>query len=139
MSTYPNVTEEFARIEIDPDSSRSTLIARSNRPFTDLSITVRPMEQDTPYAVKVYFGGEIIDDHDFGDVTEEIVCQMTYSNYTFPANTGINTIPNIGSVNAEGLSVLVEITNPNDTGRSFEIYACYKACDTASFALTRND
>jgi len=65
----------------------------SDQLFKDLSLTVRPVQDSSPYTVTVYFDDQQEETHTYAVPGSRIVAQMTYPDYIFPANVGTNGPP----------------------------------------------
>lgn len=104
---------------------------RSNAPFTNLGISIIPVEDSSPYTVSVYHDGELIEEHNFPNATDEVVCHMVYPNLIFPANIGTEAIPKFiiaNKFNAPGIPIRVVIENGATAARTFYVYATYMEC-----------
>ena len=109
--------------------------ARSNVPFTNLAISVIPVQDNSPYKVSVYHLGELLETHTYPEdgIT---LCYMTYPNMIFPANAGTNAISKFydpDRFNAPGVSIRVEVENLGAAQRTFQVYATFVEFEGARF------
>ena len=114
---------------------------RSSVPFVDLTISIVPVEDNVTYTASVYHLGELLETHTYptNDLT---LCYMSYPNMIFPANIGTNAIPRFydpDRLNAEGISIRVELTNLGSEQRSFLVYATYIVLEGARFDKITQD
>jgi hypothetical protein len=116
--------------------SQSVLPVRSNAPFKNLSLSIVPCGDPSPYQVSVYHDGEIVEQHSFPDANGRVVCHMSFPNVIFPANTGTDTIPayyNTSRHYFPGIPVRVTIDNYDSRPKSFYVYACFEAFEPCAF------
>jgi hypothetical protein len=140
MSNYPIAVQAFSTITVgasgSADQQVSTAIISSNCPFSDVTLTVRPLENSAPYRVDVYQDGEVVETHSYPDASNRVVAHLTYPGVIFPANLGTSSIPKyFGAARSSpsGLSFFIEITNLSSEQRTFEVYATYLTYQTAQY------
>lgn len=110
-------------------------IIKSNVPFTDVTIVVRPLEKAAPYSVTVYMDGEVEETHTY-PTGGKIIAHLSYPDSNFPANVGTNAIPKYFSADKSapaGLSFYISVTNLDSTASTFEVYAIYQAFELCRF------
>ena len=115
------------------DAVGSVYAVRANAPFKNLSISVRPFDDPSPYQVDVYFDGELEETHNY--TTDKNVCMMNFRTYLFPANYSTNTIPKLIAGNYPGIPILVQISNFLATTKTFEVYAIYEMYEAPQYAI----
>lgn len=134
VQSYSTITAEAS------GSGNETVVVpiiKSNVPFTDVTIVVRPLESPSPYSVSVYMDGEIVETHTFPSVTGKMVAHLSYPDSNFPANIGTNAIPKYHGADKSapaGLSFYVSVSNMDSAQRVFEVYAVYQAFELCRFA-----
>lgn len=140
MSNYPVAVQAVTTITVGASGSAEQQVAvplvQSNCPFSDLTITVRPLEDSAPYRVDSYQDGEVVETHNYPDTTNKVVAHLSYPGVIFPANLGTNSIPKYYGANKSapaGLSIYIAITNMSSETRSFEVYATYLTYQTAQY------
>ena len=118
-----------------PDSIKSFPVVRSNQPFTNLSITVRPVIA-TAYTVEVLHDGEPAETHTYPGGNRTIA-EMSYPDFIFPANRGTDAIPQFVTKGfaPQGIDIYVRLTNNDVDVRSFEVSTCYAVSENCRFEL----
>jgi hypothetical protein len=113
--------------------------ARSNEPFTNLTIIVKPMEADKyscRYKVDVYHFGELAETHTYSTVGDAVVAHMMFPALMFPANVGTNAIPAFydpDRADFGGIPILVRITNLESRTHVYEVYGVFEQFDSCRF------
>jgi len=115
------------------DAVGSVYAVRASAPFKNLSISVRPVEDPSPYKVDVYFDGELEETHTY--TTDKTVCMMNFRQHLLPANYSTNTIPKLIGTHAPGIPILVQISNYLSTTKTFEVYAIYEMYEAPQYAV----
>jgi len=139
---YPIVNQVVSTVTTSASGTASVIPVRSNTPFTDLTLIVRPLEAIVTYQVDVYFNGELSESHNYPDGADRVVAHMNYPNVWFPANVGVDTIPKYFDPNRSvyiGLPVQITITNNSSGNRSFEVMALFKGYNNCVFVYTNQE
>jgi len=145
MPGYPSGVQLVGTITLGAsgqgDSVRSIFPVRSNAPFKDLSLTVRPAQDSSPYKVEVYFDNELQEEHAYPTPAGRTVANMAYPNFIFPANQGVEAIPEFNKLGyaPTGIPVEITITNYATGTRVFEIYACFVILEGCQFGIITQD
>jgi hypothetical protein len=112
---------------------------QSNVPIKNLTIIVKPIEDNSPYQVDVRFFGNLEETHTYATASDEVIAMMTFPNLMFPANVGTNAISahyDADRSDYGGLPILITIANLTaNTTRVFEVYAIFEAFEAASFGV----
>jgi len=119
-------------------SGIGAVVPGSNVPFTDLGISVIPVQVDAAYTVTVYHDGEIVETHTYPDTDDKVVCHMAYPNLIFPANIGTDSIPKYYADDRDappGVPIRVAIENLAAEQHVFRVYATFVEFATARFAV----
>ena len=145
MPGYPSGVQLVGTVTLgasgDVNSSGSIFPVRSNAPFRDLSLTVRPAEDPSPYKVEVFFDNELQEEHDYPTLTDKTITTMSYPDFIFPANQGTNAIPEYVRTGYApiGIPIEVTITNYAATTRVFEVYACFQILEGCQFGQIQQE
>lgn len=110
--------------------------ARSNAPFTQLAISILPIEACS-YKVEVYHDAELEETHTFPTAGNKYVCHMAFPNIIFPANIGTNAIPKYfgnSNKNYPGIPIAVRITSYAAVRTAFLVYCTFEEYDHCRFA-----
>lgn len=112
--------------------------ARSNSPFKNLVLQVKPLERSlsTRYVVTLYMDGEVVEEHSYTSTTDNAICNMAFPTM-FPANIGTESIPQFYDPDRQhftGSPIIVQIENLETEQRTFEVYALFEAFDHCRFA-----
>lgn len=108
---------------------------KSNEPFKNLSLTVKPVELSARYTVTVLFDGEVAEQHSF-PTGSKMICHMNFPLQIFPPNVGTDVIPaffNASQMDPQGISIAIQIRNQESTQQVFLVYACFEEFDTCRF------
>ena len=138
MSNHPVGVQATGTMTVGASGTAEMIPAQSNSPFTDLSISVIPMEAASPYTVTLYQDGEILETHTYASVTDNVVAHMAFPRLIWPANVGTNTVSkffNAGKFAPEGMPITLEITNLSGTSKVFGIYSAYAEFDAPRFLV----
>jgi hypothetical protein len=142
MPGYPSGVQVVGTITLgasgQADSIGSIFPVRSNAPFKNLSITIRPAEDPSPYKVEIFHDGELVETHDYPAPAGRTIAEIsTNFDYIFPANTGTDAIPQYQATgyDPQGIPIRVQITNYDTVGRVFEVYACYQILEGCQFSF----
>jgi hypothetical protein len=114
--------------------------ARSNEAFRDLTITIVPLEDPSPYKVEVYHDGELVETHTFSEATDRVVCHLSFPNKIFPANIGTNAISKYfqsDRKNFYGVPIRIMIENLMGSRASFIVYATAETLTTQFYEITQ--
>lgn len=115
------------------DAVGSVYAVRASAPFKNLSISVRPFDDPSPFKVDVYFDGELEESHDY--TSDRYICMMNFRSHMFPANYSTNTIPKLIGTHAPGIQISVRISNYLSTTKTFEVYAIYEMYEAPQYAV----
>jgi len=144
MPGYPSGVQLVGTVTLGAsgggDSTGSIFAVKSNAPFKNLSLTVRPVGDPSPYKVEVYFDSELQEEHDYPAPAGRTVTNMSYPDFIFPANTGTDAIPEFvrSGYAPAGIPIEVVIINYATATRVFEVYACFQILEGCQFgALTQ--
>lgn len=139
MSTFTKGIQLVSTVTVGASGGANTAwtgLVKSNTPFRNLSLTVVPLEDPSPYKVEVLHDGELEEDHTFSS-SDRIICHMSFKDFMFPANTGTNAIPKYVTPDGKdypGLGMRVRITNLSGSTRVFKVYAVFEQFgDNAAF------
>jgi hypothetical protein len=137
MSGYPVGVQAVGTITVGASGVETIFPAQSNSPFTNLSITVVPLEDISPYKVSVYQDGELLEEHSYPATDDRMIASMSYPNIIFPANTGTDAVPKFDSTKftAPGtpISVSIENLSADVVDHTFLVYATYAEFDSPRF------
>lgn len=123
-------------VTVAASGTASIIVARSNVPFKNLTVSTRPVQSDTQYQYDVFLNGELAESHNFPDNNDRVIAHSMWPNMVWPANVGTPSIPQYFDTAREdriGFPVLVRITNNEADQRVFEIYSCYEEFDAPRF------
>ena len=115
------------------DAVGSVYAVRASAPFKNLSITVRPFDDPSPFKVDVFFDGELEDSHTY--TTDKYICCMNFREFLFPANYSTNTIPKLSGRHFPGIPILVQISNYLSAVKTFEVYAVYEMYEAPQYGV----
>ena len=116
--------------------------ARSNEAFRDLTITIVPLEDPSPYTVEVYHDGELVETHTFPDASDRVVCHLSFPNKIFPANEGTRTISKYfqsDRKNFYGVPIRIMLQNLMGSPASFLVYATAETLATRFYEITQEE
>jgi len=142
MNGYLNGVQAVGTVTVTASGTAEIFPAKSNAPFTDLAISIIPIETVSPYMVTVYHDGEVLETHNYPDVADKVVCHMAYPRFIFPANVGTNTIPKFivpNKLNIPGVPISVVITNLSSTPLVFLVYSTYAECVAPRFVVLNQE
>jgi len=131
MTGYLNGVQAVGTVTVGASGTADIFPAQSNAPFTDLAISIIPIETISPYTVTVYHDGEVVESHSYPDADDKVVCHMAYPNLIFPANIGTDAIPAFfvaNKLHVPGVPILVTIASSSATPLVFLVYATYMEC-----------
>ena len=138
MTTHLNAVQAVGTVTVGASGNTEIFPASSNAPFTDLAISIIPIETISPYTVTVYHDGEVVETHAYPDEDDRVVCHMSYPNLIFPANVGTNAIPKFFTPNRmdyPGVPISVVIASGSATQLVFLVYATYMECVSPRFRV----
>jgi len=142
MGTFTKGVQLVSTVTVGASGGSNTALVnlvRSNTPFRNLSLTVIPLEDPSPYSVDVYHDGELEEGHSFTATTDRVVCHMYFKGFMFPANTGTNAIPKFvypDKKDFAGVGMLMRITNLSGNTRVFQVYSVFEQFgDNAAFGV----
>jgi hypothetical protein len=136
MSNYPVGVQATGTVTVGASGTAELIPAQSNSPFTDLSISVIPIEAASPYTVILYQDGEVLEEHTEASAADRVVTHMSFPNMIFPANVGTDAVTRFfsaGKFAPEGMPITLEITNLSATAKVFGVYASYAEFDSPRF------
>jgi hypothetical protein len=110
---------------------------KSNCAFSDVTLIVLPLQDDTLYKVEVYVCGELTESHTYSSALDKPIVNMKFP-MMFPANTGTNTIPKFYNPYRQdftGEIIMVRITNNSATTKRFQVYAVFLEWDPTRFKV----
>jgi len=142
MNAYLNGVQAVGTVTIAASGTAEIYPAKSNAPFTNLGISIIPIETISPYAVTVYHDGEELESHSYPDASDKMVCHMSYPDFIFPANVGTNTVPRFivpNKLQIPGVPISVIITNRSSTQLVFLVYATYMECVGPRFLVINQE
>jgi len=128
-STFPVVHQLVGTASVTASGSTTIAMAKSNCPFDDLTMIVKPIEDNSPYTVDVYLYGRLMETHTYPTPTGEVNAWMLYPDMLFPANVGVGTIPQYFDPSRKeflGFPVSIVITNLDSVPHAYEVYSLYK-------------
>ena len=114
----------------------------SNSPFKNLSLTLIPAEQDSPYKVDVYANGELLESHVEANANDRVITFMNYPDHIWPANIGTDAIPAFvdpAKQDPSGVAIRVTIENYATVQKTFLLYALFEAFDHCRFGIIRQE
>ena len=138
MSYLPVVNQMVGTVTCGVSGIGSIIPARSNTPFKDLSISVKPIEDNTRYTATVFLFGEVEETHTYNVATDRVIAHFMFPNTYFPANIGTDVIPiffNPDRRDFGGLPVLVQIQSREADRRTFEVYAMFENYSNCNFGV----
>lgn len=130
--------ELVGTVTVGASGTASIIVARSNVPFKNLTVSTRPVQADTRYQYEVFLNGELAESHTYPDADDRVVAHSMWPNMIWPANIGTPAIPKFFDPNREdhiGFPVVIRITSSEADQRVFEIYSCYEEFDTPRFGV----
>lgn len=142
MNAYLNGVQAVGTVTIAASGTGEIFPAKSNAPFTNLSISIIPVETISPYTVTAYQDGEEVETHSYPDESDRMVCHMAYPNLIFPANVGTEAIPRFNvpnKINFPGVPISVVITHSSSTPLVFLVYATYMECVGPRFLVINQE
>jgi len=119
-------------LTVTASGTASMDVAKSNCPFKNLTISVRPIDTDTQYRYEVFLNGELAESHNYPDANNRVIAYSMWPNLVFPANIGSESIPKYFANNRGeriGFPAMVRLTNHEAETRVFEVYSCYEEFD----------
>jgi len=128
--------ELVGTVTVEASGTASIIVAKSNVPFKNLTVSTRPVQSDTKYTYEVFVNGELSESHDYPDDDDRVVAHSMWPHLVWPANIGTNSIPKFFDPDKEdhiGFPVVVRITSAEAERRVFEIYSCYEEFDAPRF------
>jgi len=146
MSTFTKGVQLVSTVTVGASGGSDSVLVdlvQSNTPFRNLSLTIIPVEDPSPYTVDVYHDGELEESHSFTATADRVVCHMYFKGFMFPANTGTNAIPRFidpDKLDFPGLGIMIQITNLSGNVRVFKAYAVFEQFgDNAAFAVVSQE
>jgi len=130
--------ELVGTITVEASGTASIVVAKSNVPFKNLTVSTRPVQADTKYQYDIFLNGELAESHNYPDENDRVVAHSMWPNMVWPANIGTPSIPKFFDPNREehiGFPVVVRLTNAEADPRVFEIYSCYEEFDAPRFGV----
>ncbi len=129
-------------ITIEASGTASITVAKSNVPFKNLTVSVRPVDSDTQYQYDVFVNGELSESHNYPTANNRVIAHSMWPNMIWPANIASEAIPKYYEDSRGeriGFPVMVRLTSHETETRVFEVYSCYEEFDAPRFAvLTEN-
>jgi hypothetical protein len=133
----PNVGQQFVGTVTVTASGYGTIEpVKSNVPFTNLTIIIKPLDIDSQYKVDVYHFGQLAETHNYPAANDSVIAYMMFPSLIFPANVGTHSIPAFFDPSRQdfgGVPVVVQITNHEASTRVFEVYAIMEQFEGCRF------
>lgn len=136
---YAVAVQEVSTVTVGPtggsEDVQSFSACQSNQPFMNLSISVVPLEENSPYKVEILHGDEVFESHDYTSPTSRTVALFSYSHFIFPANLSLDTTAKFSDTkkNPAGVEVGIRISNYAHTQKVYSVYACYEVFEAPRF------